>query len=47
VAAAAPKKAAPTALPATGSSSTIVIVAGVGALLVGAILLFAGRRGEA
>lgn len=37
--------AAPARLPATGSSSTIVIVAGIGALLVGALLLFAGRRG--
>lgn len=33
-------------LPTTGSSSTIVIVAGVGALLVGAILLVTGRRGQ-
>jgi LPXTG-motif cell wall-anchored protein len=38
---------APTRLPTTGSSSTVVIVAGLGALLVGAILLFAGRRGQA
>jgi LPXTG-motif cell wall-anchored protein len=48
VAAAAPRPAAvPAALPTTGSSSTVVIVAGLGALLVGAILLFAGRRGAA
>lgn len=34
-------------LPTTGSSSTVVIVAGLGALLVGAILLASGRRGAA
>ena len=37
----------PRTLPTTGSSSTIVIVAGLGALLVGGILLYAGRRGHA
>jgi LPXTG-motif cell wall-anchored protein len=37
----------PRTLPTTGSSSTIVIVAGLGALLVGGILLYAGRRGQA
>jgi LPXTG-motif cell wall-anchored protein len=37
----------PRTLPTTGSSSTVVIVAGMGALLVGALLLVAGRRGRA
>jgi len=37
----------PRTLPTTGSSSTIVIVAGLGAQLVGGILLYAGRRGQA
>jgi LPXTG-motif cell wall-anchored protein len=37
----------PTALPTTGSSSTVVVIAGLGALLVGGVLLFAGRRGAA
>lgn len=36
----------PQPLPATGSSSTTVIVAGLGALLVGAVLLVSGRRGN-
>jgi len=36
----------PVALPTTGSSSTLVIIAGVAALLVGGVLLLAGRRGE-
>lgn len=39
--------AGPARLPATGSSSTVVIVASLGALLVGGVLLFAGRRGHA
>jgi len=46
-AAVAPRATVPAALPTTGSSSTVVIVAGLGALLIGAILLFAGRRGQA
>jgi LPXTG-motif cell wall-anchored protein len=37
----------PTALPTTGSSSTVVVIAGLGALLVGGVLLLAGRRGAA
>jgi LPXTG-motif cell wall-anchored protein len=37
----------PATLPTTGTSSTMVIVAGIGALLIGGILLLAGRRGAA
>lgn len=42
-----PSTTAPIFLPTTGDNSTVFIVAGVGALLIGAVLLFAGRRGEA
>jgi len=35
-----------TALPTTGTSSTVLIVAGVGTLLIGAVLLFTVRRME-
>jgi LPXTG-motif cell wall-anchored protein len=40
----APVVSKPAALPATGSNDTIAVVAGLGALLVGGILLLAGRR---
>jgi len=41
-----PSTSQPISLPTTGSSDTVPIVAGIGALLVGGILLLAGRRGE-
>jgi LPXTG-motif cell wall-anchored protein len=44
----APSLTGPTgSLPATGSNAPVVVVAGLGALLVGGFLLLAGRRGAA